>query len=68
MRKRTVWRLSPSEAEEHYCRAQAKREGRELSQMLHVLLKEAIVARQIAESQTNAMVRLLRGDAEPAHD
>jgi hypothetical protein len=65
MRKRTVWRLSPNEAEENYCRAQAKKEGRELSQMLHVLLSEAILARQASEHQARKvceLTALLRGE------
>jgi hypothetical protein len=66
MRKRTVWRLSPSEAEEHYVRSQARKEGREFSKMLHVLLGEAILQRQIAESQTNEIVRALRGELPAA--
>jgi hypothetical protein len=64
MRKRTLWRLSPTEAEEYFVRSQAKKEGRELSKMIHVLLGEAISARQAAQRQTSKLVSLLRGEAD----
>ena len=63
MRKRTLWRISPSEFEESYIRAAAKREGRELAGMLHRLVFEAITAREAANKQTSKLVSILRGDA-----
>ena len=37
MRDRTLWRLSPTKAEEHFIREQAAKEGRKLSDMTHKL-------------------------------
>jgi hypothetical protein len=68
--RRAHWRLTPNATEEAFVREAARREGRELSQMLHRLLGEAIVARQIAATEVNNLSRLaqvIRGEpVEPA--
>jgi hypothetical protein len=66
MRKNVLWRLTPTPAEEHFIRNQAAKEGRKLSDMTHKLLSEAIVARQIQESQAGSLLRVLRG--QPSND
>jgi hypothetical protein len=65
MRNRTLWRLVPTPAEEHFIRNAAQKEGRSLAQMTHKLLSEAILARQAAAHQTQKLVALLKGGADP---
>ena len=63
MRNKVLWRLTPTVAEEHFIRSAAQREGRSIAQMTHVLLSEAILARQIAQrqiAQVSELVAVLR--------
>jgi hypothetical protein len=65
MRKRVLWRYTPSPSQEIFIRQQAKVEGRELSRMIHKLVDEAILARQVAAAQAEkvtALTALLRGE------
>jgi len=68
MRNRTLWRLSPSAAEEHFIRNAAQREGRPLAGMLHKLISEAISARQAAAHQVQEVARLATLLRSPAAD
>jgi hypothetical protein len=69
MRKKVLWRYTPSVHQEEYIRQQAKAEGRELSGMISRLVDEAILQRQVSASRTNRLIGILRGEsAEPAHD
>ena len=61
MRNKVLWRLTPSPSEEIYIRDAAKREGRPLAGMIHKLISEAILARQMAASQVSEVSRT-RGD------
>jgi hypothetical protein len=62
MRKRVLWRYTPTPSQEIYIREQAKIEGRELSGMLSKLISESILQRQAAQHQTKRLVEILRGD------
>jgi hypothetical protein len=62
MRKKVLWRYTPSPSQEIYIRTQAAKEARELSGMIHKLVDEAILARQASEHQTSRLVALLRGE------
>jgi hypothetical protein len=66
MRKRVLWRYTPTLSQEIYIREQAKLEGRELSGMLSKLISEAILQRQSARHQTARLVSLLKGEAPEA--
>jgi hypothetical protein len=68
MRKKVLWRYTPSVQQEEYIRQQAKAEGRELSGMIHKLVDEAILQRQVSASRTNRLIGILRGDVESAHE
>ena len=65
--RKSHWRLNPTPIEEAFVREAARREGRELSQMVHRLLGEAILARQVAASQVEQVSRLtqmIRGESD----
>jgi hypothetical protein len=59
MRNKVLWRPTPTVAEEHYIREQAMKEGRKLADMIHKLISEAILARQVAMSQVSEVQRLV---------
>ena len=59
MRNKVLWRLTPSPSEELYIRDAAKREGRPLAGIIHKLISEAILARQMAASQVSEVSQLV---------
>jgi hypothetical protein len=66
MRKPSCWRLNPDAALQYAVETMARAEARPVSQMLFVLVREAVNNRRSADRQVHALAGAIRSIADRA--